>query len=101
MTAAYSSALSGAKLTPNVPPARSNKNACRFETTWGPTASQVTLGRVACFQSSDATYHVLWTIDRQATLVEADGPSLSDMTQFFKAFAIANQVSSPHATSTS
>jgi hypothetical protein len=93
MTAAYNSALSAAKLTPNVPPPRNTKKACGFETTWGPTSSQNALGRVACFRSPDATYHFLWTTG-QATIVEASGPSLSDVTLFFKAFATANQTSS-------
>lgn len=98
MTASYNSALAAAKLTPNVPPSRTAKNPCTFETTWGPASNQAAMGRVACFHSSDATYHFLWTINGQTTLVDADGPSLSDMTQFFKAFAVANQTSSPRVT---
>jgi hypothetical protein len=46
------------------------------------------------------TYHYLWTIDAQLTLVEADGPSLSDVTQCFKAFSVANQTTSPRLGST-
>ena len=102
MMAAYDSALSAARLNPNVSPPNSGKSVCGFETTWGPTSSSSVLGRVACFHNPkpDGTYHYLWTIDAQLTLVEAYGPSLSDMTQFFKAFSVANQTTSPRLGST-
>src|SRR5580704_4507821 len=98
MMAAYDSALSAASLNLNTPPASSRKNGCGFETTWGPTSGSSVLGRVACFHAPkpDGTYHVLWTVDAQLTLVEAVSPSLSDVTQFFKAFSVASQTTSPH-----
>ncbi len=95
LTAAYGSALTGAKVTGNTPPPKRSKQPCPFETTWGPTSGSATLGHVACFHAADGTYHFLWTTDSQMVLVDADGPSLSDMTQFFKAFAAADQTSSP------
>ena len=97
MMAAYDIALSGARLTLNVAPPHRGKYPCSFETTWGPTSSNI-LGGVACFHNPkpDGTYHVLWTIDGQLTLVEVSGPSLSDVTQFFRAFSVANQTASPH-----
>jgi hypothetical protein len=90
---AYGSALSVAKLTLDVPRPQRRKDACSFATTWGSRSSNAVLGRVACFHNRDGTYHFLWTIDSQLTLVEAYGPSLSDVTQFFQAFPIPNQTS--------
>jgi hypothetical protein len=99
MMTAYSSALSAVNLTLNVSPPRAAKNSCGFETTWGPTSPGASaLGRAACFHNPkpDGTYHFVWTIVGQLTLVEVYGPSLSDVTQFFKAFSVANQSTRPH-----
>ena len=52
-------------------------------------ASPQAVGRVACFHSPDGSYHFLWT--DPLTMVEAYGPSLSDVTDFFKSFPAANQ----------
>ncbi|HSO97002.1 MAG TPA: hypothetical protein VLV81_13295 [Acidimicrobiia bacterium] len=88
VTAAYQSALAGQKQPLNVPP-RKTKNVCAFETPWHETTSQQVVGRVACFHSPDGSYHFLWT--DQLTMVEAYGPSLSDVTNFFKSFPTAGQ----------
>lgn len=91
LTAGYNGALAAAKLTPNVPPIRTSKNVCGFDTTWGPPPTQMAVGRVACFHipKPDGTYHFVWTTGQ--TLVEASSPALSDVTQFFKTFPGAGQ----------
>lgn len=91
VTAEYEAALASQRQPLNVPPRRT-KNVCGFETSWHATSSQQVVGRVACFHSPDGSYHFLWT--DQLTMVEAYGPSLSDVTNFFKAFPTANQTAS-------
>jgi hypothetical protein len=94
LTTAYNGAIAAAKLTPNVPPNRTSKNVCSFDTTWGPAPTQMASGRVACFHipKPDGTYHFIWTTGQ--TLVEASSPSLSDVTQLFKTFPAAGQTAS-------